>query len=165
VRSRIVRCLGAIALLPLFGLIFWLAAIVASTIPALLVLGVNVHGLGLASYAGDSALQPAPLSLRVIEDARQDAGGRVTASPVPAPPSSVPSCGAQPTPSQSASPTPKPSPTPTPLPFPTPTPIPTLPVPSPTPTPLPLPTPTPTPTPSLLPLPLPPILPSLLPGL
>jgi hypothetical protein len=140
--TRIIRNLGIIALLPLFGLLFWVAATVASSVLGVDVIGVNVHGPGLASYAGDLYVRPAPLSDRIGLDAEHDAtGNRATTATT------------QPTPA---------SPTPTPLPLPTPTPGP---LPLPTPTPLPL--PTPTPTPSVLPLPLPSILPvpSILPSL
>lgn len=178
--SRLWRPLGTIALVPLFGLMFWAAATVASSIPGLTILGVDVHGLGLASYAGDSAQRPAPLSPQLLEDAQRDAGSRGAVAFVPATPGPVHSNPGQPAPSASPrptpSPTPKATPRPTSTPLPTPIPVPSLPLPTPTPAPLPSPTPlptpplpaapTPTPTPGLLPLPLPvPILPSLLPGL
>ena len=166
-RSRLLRSLGVVALLPLFGLVFWVAATVASSLPGLVALAVNVHGFGLVSYASDSGQRPAPLSLQVLEDAAGDANGsRTLPSPAPRPIGT-------PTPVPVLTPTPTPKPTPTPLPLPTPTPLPVptpTPTPLPTPTPVPIPVPTPTPSPSLLPLPLPlplpvPILPSLLPGL
>ena len=81
---HLLRGLGTIALLPLFGLAFWFAATVASSLPGLGVFGVNVHGLGLASYAGDSALRHAPLSLQLLLDAQADAGGREEPAPYPA---------------------------------------------------------------------------------
>jgi hypothetical protein len=142
--TRILRNLGIIALLPLFGLVFWAAATVAGSVLGVDVIGVNVHGLGLASYAGDIGARPAPLSTQLSLDAQSDATGNRGATAFTTSPGL----------------TPAPSPTPTPLPLPTPTPAPA-----------PLPLPTPTPTPSLLPLPLPSILPvpsilpSLLPGL
>ncbi len=169
-RFHPLRYLAVLGLLPAFALVFWMTALLASHVPGLAILGVNVHGLSLANYAADSAPRPAAVSLRVGQDAQQDAGGGTGA--------------AQPTTGHSASPTPTglPAPTPTPLLLPLPTPIP-LPLPTPTPTPLPtltplatptvgplpVPTPTPTPTPTpLLPLPpLPaplPILPSVSPG-
>src|SRR5438132_11154578 len=72
-RNRPLRSLAILALLPLLGVVFWLTAVVASSIPSLLVVDVNVHGLTLATYAGDSAQRVAPLSLRVLDDANQDA--------------------------------------------------------------------------------------------
>ena len=172
-RIRLPRSLAILAALPGFALLFWITALLASNVAGLLVVAVNVHGLSLANYAGGAGPRHAPLALRLIDDARQDAASGVTASRVLAVPG-------QPTPSLPA-PTPRPTPTPVPtlpvptptLPVPTPTPLPTptLPVPTPTPTPVPGPAPTPTPTPApapgILPLPLPvpvPILPSLLPG-
>ncbi|HEY4844803.1 MAG TPA: hypothetical protein VII89_03825, partial [Candidatus Dormibacteraeota bacterium] len=101
-KSRILRGLGIIALLPLFGLVFCVAAMAASDITGLAILGVNVHGLGLASYAGDSAQRPAPLSLQLLDDAQRDSGGRVTALRLPATPSPQPTS----TPRPAATPTP-----------------------------------------------------------
>ena len=69
-RHRPLRSLAILALLPLLGVVFWLTAVVASSIPSLLVVDVNVHGLTLATYAGDSAQRVAPLSLRVLDDSR-----------------------------------------------------------------------------------------------
>ncbi len=138
--TRIIRNLGIIALLPLFGLVFWVAATVASSMLGLDVIGVNVHGAGLASYTDGISARPAPLSLQILQDAARDetGNGGGTAS-TPKPPL---------TPANASTPTPSP----TLLPLPTPTPVPSLlPLPTPSPTPLPL----PTPTPSLLPLPLP----------
>jgi outer membrane biosynthesis protein TonB len=152
-RLHPLRYLAVLGLLPAFAVVFWITSLLASHVPGLLVLGVNVHGLGLATYASESAGRPAPVSLRILTDAQQDAGV------------------AQPTPSQTASPRPTALPVPAPLPLPTPTlvPLPTpAPLPVPTPTPIPIPAPTPTPTPGILPVPAPlpvPILPSLLPGL
>ncbi len=123
-RSRLVRWLGTVALLPLFGLIFWVAATVASSIPGLAALAVNVHGLGLVSYAADSLQRPAPLSLQVLEDAAGDASG-VTTSHGPTP-TAVPVPTPAPSPLPVATPlsTPKPTPTPTPSPLPLPLPLP-----------------------------------------
>jgi len=92
------------------------------------VIGVNVHGAGLASYTDGISARPAPLSLQILQDAARDetGNGGGTAS-TPKPPL---------TPANASTPTPVPS---------------LLPLPTPSPTPLPL----PTPTPSLLPLPLP----------
>ena len=112
--SRLVRRLGTLALLPLFGLVFWAAATMASSLPGLAVVGVNVHELGLPSYAADSSLRPAPLSLQVLEDAQGDASGGRASNPL-----TGPVVGAH-----------APTPSPTPLPLPTPP----LPVPTPTPT-------------------------------
>jgi len=140
VRSRLVRSLGIVALLPLFGLVFWMAATVASSLPGLAALAVNVHGLGLVSYAGDSGQRPAPLSAaQLLADAAGDANGSRALS--------------RPTPVATAVPAPTITlrPTSTPLPIATPKPTP-LPLPTATPAPLPVPTPTPTP---VLPLPLP----------
>ena len=53
-----------------------------STIPALTVLGINVHGLSLADYPVTPLRHFAPLSNRVLQDVQQD---RVTASPSPTP--------------------------------------------------------------------------------
>jgi Carboxypeptidase regulatory-like domain/CarboxypepD_reg-like domain len=117
-RRRLIRRLGALALLPLFGLVFWTAATIASSLPGLIVVAVNVHGIGLASYAGDSPQRPAPLSIQVLQDVQGDASGSRTSAPTPVP---------------APSPTPTPSPTPG-LPLPTPTPLPS-PLPSPTPAP------------------------------
>jgi outer membrane biosynthesis protein TonB len=175
--NRILRTIGIIALLPLFGLVFWAAATVASSLLTLGVIGVNVHGLGLASYAAELNTRPAPLSAQVMQHAYQDATGdrgttASTTKPAPAAATAAPTTPA-PAPTRPASPTPTPppvpTPTPVPLPLPTPTPAP-LPLPTPTPGPLPVPTPTPgplpvpTPTPGPLPVPTPTILPSLLPG-
>jgi len=130
-RIHPLRSLAILASLPLFALLFWMTALLVSNVPDLLVVGVNVHGLSLASYAGDSAQRPAPVSLRVLGDAQQDAsGGAPTA---PAAPGPIPSGRVQPTPNHTASPTPSPSPT-VGLPLPTPSPLPS-PLPSPTQTP------------------------------
>ncbi len=103
-----------LALLPLFGVLFWITALAASTIPSLLVLGVNVHGLSLASYAGDPVQHLAPLSQQVVKDLQRDAQGVDGLGPTPTtsarPPDSWPS------PSSSPSPTPLPLPSVTPLP-------------------------------------------------
>jgi len=70
--TRIIRNLGIIALLPLFGLVFWVAATVASSMLGLDVIGVNVHGAGLASYTDGISARPAPLSLQILQDAARD---------------------------------------------------------------------------------------------
>src|SRR5438445_1448472 len=141
---RTIRNLGIIALLPLFGLVFWAAATVASSVLGVDAIGVNVHGLGLASYAGDLNARPAPLSKQTMLDAQSDATGDRGATAFTTDPTPTPANGAA---------TPTPAATPAPLP----TPTPALPVPTPTPTPLPL--PTPTAATSLLPLPLPSLVP------
>ena len=168
-RIRPLRYLAILASLPVFALLFWMTALLVSNLPGLLAIGVNVHGLSLASYAGDTALRPAPLSLRVFQDAQQDAGGGPGASLLSGLSNPIAPGPVQPTPSHPASPTPAPSPMPTALPLPTPTPLP-LPTPRPLPTPLPTAAPAPSVLPSPLPLPiptlpLPTVPPGLLPGL
>ena len=133
VRCRL-KSLAILALLPLFGLIFWLSAVVASSIPDVLVMAVNVHGVNLDRLAGDSGQPRAPLSLQVLSDALNDSAGTgssptsISATPTPAPSRSA---GGRPT----TAPSPSPSATPIPLPVPTPTGI--LPGPTPTATPAP----------------------------
>jgi hypothetical protein len=122
-----------LALLPLFGVLFWITSIAASTIPGLLVLGVNVHGLSLASYAGDPVQHLAPLSEQVVRDLQRGAQGGAGPSPTPtstarpSDPRTSPASSPSPTPPPSTSPLPLPSATPLPsiLPTPTPTPSPT----------------------------------------
>jgi len=116
-RRRLIRRLGALALLPIFGLVFWTAATIASSLPGLIVVAVNVHGLGLASYAGDSGQRPAPLSIQVLQDVQGDANGSRTSAPTAAPAPTLVAASHPPTP------TPLPVPTP-PIPTPTPTPAP-----------------------------------------
>jgi len=141
------------------GQAFWVAALRGSTLPTTMALPVNVHMLTAPGYHGHARAQLAPLSARIIADARHDATP-ATASPAP----SLASGSTVPTPSASASPTGSaPSPTANPLPTPTgvsvpPTPT-SLPLPTPTPLPLPTPTPLPLPTPAPLPLPTPSALP------
>lgn len=114
-RSRVARSLWIIALLPLFGLVFWFAATVASGFPGLVAVAVNVHGLGLPSYGADSNQRPAPVSLQALADAYGDASRavisttQVVGSHAPAPsPSPLP----LPTPLPSLPPTPAPTPAP-----------------------------------------------------
>ena len=127
-RIRPLRYLAILASLPVFALLFWMTALLVSNLPGLLAIGVNVHGLSLASYAGDTALRPAPLSLRVFQDAWQDAGGGPGASLLSGPSNPIAPPPVQPTPSHPASPTPAPSVLPSPLPLPIPTlPLPTVP--------------------------------------
>ena len=111
-RSRLARSLGILALLPLFGLVFWVAATVASGFPGLAAVAVNVHGLGLPSYSADSNQRPAPLSLQVLQDAYGDASRAVKST-------------TQIVGSHAPTPSPSPLPLPIPVPFPTPTPAPT----------------------------------------
>src|SRR3982074_53316 len=116
--TRLLRSLGIIALLPLFGLVFWAAATVASSVLSLDIIGVNVHGLGLTSYAGQSNLRPAPVSPQMLLDARRDATGyRGATAPATRPALTSPTAAA-------ATPSPAPKPTGIPLPVPTPTPAP-----------------------------------------
>jgi hypothetical protein len=115
-RRRLTRRLGLLALLPLFGLVFWTAATIASSLPGLIVVAVNVHGIGLASYAGDSLQRPAPLSIQVLQDVQGDASASRT------PPLTASSAPTPVAPSHAPAPTPLPVPT---LPIPTPTPTPT----------------------------------------
>jgi carboxypeptidase family protein len=125
-----------LALVPLFGVLFWVTALAASTIPSLLVLGVNVHGLSLASYAGDPVKHLAPLSQQVVQDLQRGGQGDDGASPTPTTTARAsdawtsPASSSSPTATPSASPLPLPSATPLPsiLPSPTPTPGPTKPV-------------------------------------
>ena len=127
---RRTKSLLLLAVLPLFGLIFWLSAVVASHIPNVLVIAVDVHGLNLPSLAGDSGAPRAPLSLQVLSDALHDSGtGGTSQTSVTTTPTPTPSrpAGSRPTPA------PSPSATPVPLPLPTPTGI--LPTPTPTPSP------------------------------
>jgi hypothetical protein len=57
-RIRPPRYLAILALLPAFALVFWMTALLASNLASLLIVGVNVHGLSLASYAGDAGPRP-----------------------------------------------------------------------------------------------------------
>ena len=160
--TRLIRNLGIIALLPVFGLAFWAAATVASSVLSLDIIGVNVHGLGLASYAGESGLRHAPISNQMMLDALHDAigspGATALATRPELTPANTPTATPSPTQAPSSKPTglplPVPTPTPAPLPVPTPTPVP-LPMPTPTPVPLPVPTPRPVPLPVPTPTPVP----------
>jgi len=116
------------ALLPLFGVLFWIASVGASTIPGLLVLGVNVHGLSLASYAGDPEQHLAPVSQQVVQDLQQGALGDYGLGPTPTStvrPSDAWTGSSSPSPTPAPSALPLPLPSATPLPTPTPTPGPT----------------------------------------
>ena len=120
---RPLRPLAILALIPVFGLVFWTTAMFASSIPSLLVLGVNVHGLSLASYAGDSGQRPAPLSLQVLQDAQRDSGGDRASSAPTTPPAPTRTSAS---PSVPVAPSLGPSPSPPILPLPTPSPLPSL---------------------------------------
>ena len=111
----------SLALIPLLGALFWIAAIAASTIPSLLVLGVNVHGLRLASYAGDPVQHVAPLSQRVVQDLQRGVQGGNGLGPAPTTTASP----SDPRGNPSSAPSPTASPTPSPLPLPSTTPLPT----------------------------------------
>lgn len=113
--------IGAI-LLPLLALAFWLTALIASNLPGLEILSVNVHGLNVTGYAGDPGQRPAPLSLSVLNDGAQAPGDEL---PSPTPNASRP----EPSPTSAVKPSPAPSPTASPLP------LPSLPGVTPTPTP------------------------------
>ena len=119
------------ALIPLLGVLFWIVAITASTIPSLLVLGVNVHGLSLANYAGDPLQHVAPLSQRVVQELQRGSDGlspTPTTGSLPPDPRTGPVATASPSspplpaPTASASLVPIPSPLPGTIPTPTPTP-------------------------------------------
>lgn len=116
----------------LLGPVVWLAAQAGSLMPGGLAVSINVHGLLAPGYGGPSGRPLAPLSERIIADARHDASTQTSTSPKPAePPAGGPS---SPSPSPSALPLPTPS-----LPsLPSPTAVPLL---SPVPTPPLLPTP------------------------
>ncbi|HLB77360.1 MAG TPA: hypothetical protein VJO72_10025 [Candidatus Dormibacteraeota bacterium] len=134
------------------GLAFWLAALHGSAPPTTLALPVNVHVLTAPGYSGHGSGQLAPLSARVIADARHDASSSAPA-PSASPAPSATAAGPTPTPpSASASPTSSglPVPSSTAIPLPTST---ALPLPTPSPLSLPTPTPLPLPSPSALPLP------------
>jgi hypothetical protein len=127
----------------------WVVALVSSTIPAVIALSTDVHGLSLADYRVTPLHHFAPLSNRVIQDVQQDLA-TAGASPIPTA-----------TPSATSLPGPVPTPTPSVLPSATATPPPPLPSlpPLPSASVLPLPSasvlPLPTPTPTVLPMPTP----------
>ncbi|HET9848827.1 MAG TPA: carboxypeptidase-like regulatory domain-containing protein [Candidatus Dormibacteraeota bacterium] len=124
-RKRL-KTLDLLAILPALAGVFWLTALIASDLPGQVVVGVNVHGLNLTSFAGDPGQRPAPLSLSILDDAQQD---RLEPTATPAPTSTR----VLPAPTAPRRPNPAPTPTPTPTsPFPVPTP--TLPTGNPTPT-------------------------------
>ncbi len=155
-----------VAMISLVGLLFWLTSVMASAIPGLLVLGVNVHSLALAGYAGESGVALAPLSQRIIGEATDDttraAASAPSQSPSPSgngsdrPGISTPTSASPPVPaptaSGSASPTPtaagSPAPSASPSASPSILPVPSI-LPSPTPLPSILPGPSPTPTPTV----------------
>lgn len=134
---RRLRILGILLLLPAISFLFWITAMLASSLPGTVAFAVNVHGLSTNTYGVGTTQRPAPLSLSVLDDARLDA----PTSGVSPSPSSAPSFAPSPTPRPSTATTPgapaspTPSPTPGPTPSLTPLPTPTLPLPTPTPTP------------------------------
>ena len=137
--TRLARPAALVGVAALFGALFWLSASGASTPPGIQVLEIDVHGLGIGRYDGRSPYHPAPLSQRIVSDARLDAASAAPSSPaqtVPAAPAGAPT----PTPAAAA----PASPTSSALPVPGPT-VPTL-VPTPSVPPLP-------PTPTVPPLP------------
>ena len=64
----------------LLGALFWLSAAWASAPPGTQAMEIDVHGLSIGRYDGRSPYHPAPLSQRIVTDARRDAGGT---SPIP----------------------------------------------------------------------------------
>ena len=123
-RRRPWRSLAIVGLVSLFGLLFWFSATLAFNLPKLFVMSVNVHSLTLSGFGDDTRQAVAPLQLRIVEDARQDANGGA---------SRAPAIARTPTPTSRAVATPPPASTPMPTPTLTPTPAPT-PAPAPTPT-------------------------------
>ena len=125
--SRRLRRLGILAVVPILALFFWLTAVLASSFPRAVTVAVNVHSLTLTTFGGSSNQRPAPLSLSVLADVKQDAATIATPRP-----------GASPNPSPTRTPGPRPAPTASPTPMPTasgtplPLPTPTLPTPTPT---------------------------------
>ena len=115
-RRRPWRSLAIVGLVSLFGLLFWFSATVAFNLPKLFVMPVNVHSLTLSGLGDDTRQAIAPLQLRIVEDARQDANGGA---------SGLPTIGGTPTPTSRPAATPAPALTPTPTRTPTPTPTPT----------------------------------------
>src|SRR5919199_1470794 len=112
-----------LAVVPLFAAVFWLTAVIASSFPKTAAVAVNVHSLTLTAFGGDLNQRPAPLSLSVLADVRQDATPASSgASPTTHP---TPTRSVTPRPTVTASATPSPSATGVPLPLPSPTPTPT----------------------------------------
>lgn len=147
--TTVVAGLKPVGITAVVGAVFFLAGALSGRVPALAILPTSVHGLRLGDYSVHPAELRAPLSQRIVEDARRD--GRQVALPALAP-SEAPTV---PSPSSAPLPTPTPQPLPTPSPIPTPTPSPSASLPTPLPTVLPTPLPTPLPVPSLLPTPVP----------
>jgi hypothetical protein len=123
------RWIGFLAIVPILALVFWLTAVLVSTFPKATAVAVNVHSLTLSSFGGNSGQRPAPLSLSLLTDAREDASPAtiptVTASPSPTrrpTPKPTPVASASPSPSATGSPLPIPTPTITSSPTATPTP-------------------------------------------
>lgn len=127
------RRFGLAAAVVALALLFWLTAVMTSPLPRTSVVALNVHGVTFSPP--DTNQRLAPLSLRVLADAQQDAS-----TPTPRP-SASPTSGPVVTATATA---PAPAPTPTPRPTIGPTPTPTI-GPTPSITPIPLPTPTPSP--------------------
>src|SRR5437764_5628531 len=133
-RSRLqLRWLGFLAIVPILALMFWLTAVLVSTFPKAAAVAVNVHSLTLSSFGGNSGQRPAPLSLSLLTDARQDASPATTSTPTASPsPSPTRRPNAKPTPTASSSPSPTATTSPLPIPTPTVTSSPTaIPTPSP----------------------------------
>ena len=117
------RSLAIVGLVSLFGLLFWFSATLAFNLPKLFVMSVNVHSLTLSGFGDDTRQAVAPLQLRIVEDARQDAnGGASGALAIASTPTPTSRPVATPAPASTPTPTPTPSPTPTPTAAPTPTP-------------------------------------------
>jgi hypothetical protein len=123
-RRRLWSSLAILGLVSMFGLLFWVSATVAFNLPKLFVMGVNVHSLTLSGFGDDTPQAVAPLELRVVEDARQDASAVATGPPAIAR-TATPSSRAVPTPAPTSTPAPTQTATPTPAPSATPTPTPT----------------------------------------
>ncbi|HEY9288983.1 MAG TPA: carboxypeptidase-like regulatory domain-containing protein [Candidatus Dormibacteraeota bacterium] len=141
-RHRRLSLLALLALLPVIAAVFWLTAVATSGLPGIAVFAINVHGLTINDPR--SAFRPAPLSLRVLDDAQIDAasatGNGARSGAATSTTYSTGSDAQSPSPSASSQGAPAPTPTVIPLPAPSPT---IIPLPTPTPLPTILPTPTP----------------------
>jgi hypothetical protein len=118
------RSLAIVGLVSMFGVLFWFSAALAFNLPKLFVMAVNVHSLTLSDVGDDTRQAVAPLQLRIVEDARQDANGgsrppTIARTPTP---TSRPVATPAPTLATTPSPTPTPTPSATPTAAPTPTP-------------------------------------------
>jgi CarboxypepD_reg-like domain/Carboxypeptidase regulatory-like domain len=133
-RSRLrLRWLGLLAIVPILALLFWLTAVLVSSFPKVAAVAVNVHSLTLSSFGGNSGQRPAPLSLSLLTDARQDASPATTSTPTANPtpsvtrrPAAKPTASSSPSPTATGSPLPIPTPTVTSSPTATPTPSPAI---------------------------------------